>query len=314
MFRKFYVHFVVVTTVLLACTNAHAIMMREDVASSVYEANAQQSQYVANGWIGYVSSDDFLTHPNGNGVYLGGDGNGGGWLATGAHVLEGMISEPSFVEIQFGLGPDFYNDWGEYAVADAWYIHPDYDANAGNGHTPDLALVHLTTSLSATPAVLYADTVEAGDEITMIGHGAPGTNSTGWLDYDGVERAGTNIIDGYGGDGLGYLIYSSEYMFSEFDDDNIETALECMGTPGDSGGGVFIEDNGDWYLAGLMSFGTATGTPGLFDNRHTGILDLTPHHAWMSDTMTPVPEPGTFVLFATGALALLPFSRRRRRS
>jgi hypothetical protein len=276
--------------------------MRADVPSSTYEAYGQQSQFQSVGWMAGLHSDG-LGHPTGSGVYLG-----DGWVLTAAHVVEGSINASGFVNLMFGVGPNYYNNWGEYGMADAWYIYPGYSSSAGNGQTPDLALVHLSTSLSVSAAVIYSGTVQGGDTISMVGYGVPGTDSTGPLTYDGEKRGGDNILSGFGSDGsLDYSLYSSSYMFAEFDWLN-QMPLECMGSPYDSGGGVFMEGSGQWYLTGIMDFTTGPGTAGLLYGFSTGALDVTQYSGWIDETRADVPEPGTLIMFATGSLALL--SRR----
>jgi hypothetical protein len=88
---------------------------------------------------------------------------------------------------------------------------------------------------------LYEDNDETGKVCGMAGYGFHGNFKTGYLmsNYDNKKRAGSNIIDGIEGDVLTYSIGQQN-----------KTSLEFLISPGDSGGGLFI----DQKLAGIHSF------------------------------------------------------------
>lgn len=88
---------------------------------------------------------------------------------------------------------------------------------------------------------LYMHDDEIGKICSIVGYGLNGTFQSGSLTYDGIKRAGSNIIDDIE---LDMLICSPSYRNSrEF------TELEFFIASGDSGGGLFI--NGK--LAGINS-------------------------------------------------------------
>jgi autotransporter-associated beta strand protein len=116
----------------------------------------------------------------------------------------------------------------------------------------------------------------------MVGYGYTGTGSAGYttLTY-GTRLAIQNVIDAFGqqtattgtGSMLSLSNFSSDLMFTDFDEPG-DTSISAMGgtsplpdngpsapgegcsSPGDSGGGLFLTENGTTYLAGVTDFGT----------------------------------------------------------
>lgn len=88
---------------------------------------------------------------------------------------------------------------------------------------------------------LYEDRDEKGKLCGMAGYGFHGNFNTGYSlnTYDNKKRAGSNMIDDIEGDVLTYSVTSKD-----------RTSLEFLISPGDSGGGLFI----DKKLAGIHSF------------------------------------------------------------
>jgi len=88
---------------------------------------------------------------------------------------------------------------------------------------------------------LYNDRDEEDKVCGLAGYGFHGNFKTGYLisNYDNKKRAGSNIIDDIEGDVLTYSIGQ-----------NKKTTLEFLISPGDSGGGLFINQK----LAGIHSF------------------------------------------------------------
>ncbi len=106
----------------------------------------------------------------------------------------------------------------------------------------------------ATWAPLSSGVADIGAVATVFGRGRPrgsevfvGIEPKGWAwsNHDNVKRWGRNVIDGIydGGEDYGELIYA------EFNNPGI--AHECHLSGGDSGGGVFVLEDGLWRLAGI---------------------------------------------------------------
>jgi hypothetical protein len=85
---------------------------------------------------------------------------------------------------------------------------------------------------------LYEDSDEVSKVVSMSGYGMSGTFSTGSVRSDKKKRAGSNII----------CRSERDVLVCNLKDKR--TALEFMIAPGDSGGGLFINNK----LAGINSF------------------------------------------------------------
>lgn len=102
----------------------------------------------------------------------------------------------------------------------------------------DIAIGTLDKSikLNAYP-ILYTDNNENGKVCGIAGYGSTGTFDTGYIRYDGKKRGGSNIIKSI----------EKHLLIVTLDDK--KTELEFLIAPGDSGGGLFI----DQKLAGINS-------------------------------------------------------------
>lgn len=106
----------------------------------------------------------------------------------------------------------------------------------------DIAIARLQRPIDLD---FYPDLYTEKDEIDKVcsisGYGFYGTFKTGYLEslYDNQRRAGSNIIDKVQNDVLVFSVNKGS-----------QTSLEFLICPGDSGGGLFI----DQKLAGINSF------------------------------------------------------------
>ncbi len=74
-----------------------------------------------------------------------------------------------------------------------------------------------------------------------------GTGLTGSIDYDGKKRACTTRVED---------LADGRLLILEFLAPPNATPLEGTGGPGDSGSGAFIMVEGEYFLAGVGSFGS----------------------------------------------------------
>jgi len=168
--------------------------------------------------------------------------------------------------------------------------------------------------------------------IEVAGYGATGTGLTGATQGGGTLRAGTNTYDAIFDE-----IPGSPYIF-DFDDGTPEhdalgnllapaTPVHHLGTGnteamlanGDSGGPSFIQVAGTWELAGIHSFTFSPGPPVDIDevgNSSFGELSgdtrLAFYAQWI-DSVTGVPEPGSWALIVAGLIGIGAATRRSRR-
>ena len=123
-------------------------------------------------------------------------------------------------------------------------VHGEYEGN--NIGYNDIAIARLARPLKLDYyPELYTKTDEKNKVCGLAGYGYHGDFNTGWLSstFDNTRRAGSNIIDGVDKNVLQYSVHTSD-----------KTELEFLICPGDSGGGLFI----DQKLAGIHSYVYAT--------------------------------------------------------
>lgn len=127
----------------------------------------------------------------------------------------------------------------------------------------DLKVFRTNTTVSGvSPVVLASSTPAVGSNVTMIGNGRTGAPTT-WdipgngtwtspgTDADGYTWAGPNVKQWGNNEILARNLNggaSGILLATAFDD----TDGVGQGSLGDSGGGIFYKNGGDWELAGVM--------------------------------------------------------------
>jgi hypothetical protein len=266
---------------------ASASTIRHDQTASLYLDLAAQPDYApvgkfVNSW-GYTGNATLIA-PN--------------WVLTAAHVLNAAS------------GGTFTLNGAAYTSAQM-VVNPGWNGNAFNGY--DLALVRLNTPvLGVTPASLYTGSSEVGQVATFVGYGFTGTGLSGWGTLDNQKRSFQNLIDGNFGN-------PSVLLGSDFDnpgntaDNDFGTptpiSLEGCVAPGDSGGGVFIFDGSQSYLAGVISF--VAGRDGNANADYGEVSGFGRVSAFAPWIVSVVPEPTSASLLLLGGLGLM-FKRRKR--
>lgn len=206
---------------------------------------------------------------------------GGPWLLTAAHVAYGTGSA------DLSIGGLTYNQ-EEIVFHDA----------------ADLALVRFDRALPGQYSLYtFEDLVDRF--VLMVGYGTTGTAlEASWTDSGagaGVERWGSQIVSMAGThrsrpDGVVYVSTSGYWMHFNRGD----TVNEAGAGSGDSGGGVFYNDNGLWKLTGVIT-GRTSGT-----YTSTFTASMSDYSGWIYDT---VPEPATIGFMSCSMFGLL-FLRR----
>ena len=210
----------------------------------------------------------FATQFSASGRLLGGPGPGSGtliaphWVLAAGHVFNATT---------FQLG----DSGPSYSVAQVVY-HPQFLLNGGDlAYGFDLALYRLSTPVvGATPANIYRGSNEVGATAAITGFGLTGVGVNPTLVGPAVHRAGTNQVDSLlsFADGPGGKIGATQAAFlADFDAPAgigtpgqynsllplgslaTPTALEYHLANGDSGGGVYLYEDNQWYLAGINS-------------------------------------------------------------
>jgi hypothetical protein len=296
---------------------AQAVTIRSDRSDSQYLALG--TNYPSVGRIdGMTAKYNFLA----SGTLIASD-----WVLTAAHVVDQTTS------LTFQIG-------GKSYAADQMIANPGWTGDLWAGY--DIAMVHLNGKVpDITPAKLYDGSAEAGKVGTAVGYGMTGTGNTGAKKLDYNKRGAQNSID--------LLSNNGRLLFSDFDSPRFNFWSNSMGSskpldlegliaPGDSGGGVFIDEGNGPELAGVNSFvgswhhrvdssyGDMSGHTRVsyFTDWIDSVLNGTANtsalrstNAWYGATAVvdplPVPEPGTLALLASGAVVLLLAARRLRR-
>ncbi len=256
---------------------------REDQPDSAYLSLAAQPDYAPVG--------QFQGGLTGSATLIAAD-----WVLTAAHLA---VSSSSTFTIN-----------GNSYTAAQWITNPGWTGNAFNGS--DLVLVRLNTPvLDVLPASLYLGNLELGQTGTFVGYGFTGTGLSGWSTLDNQKRAFQNVIDGNFGN-------PSVLLGADFDNPN-STAdsdfgsptplmLEGCVAPGDSGGGVFLSDGSQSYLAGVISF--VAGRDGNANADYGDVSGFGRVSAFAPWIYSVVPEPSSATLLLAGGL--LCWSRRKR--
>lgn len=213
-------------------------------------------------WPGVVRIHDGLV--SGSGVLLA----SGLHLLTVAHLLDDLVLANSAVVFETASGSVSRRI---QAVED----YPEVVINS-QGVWHDLALVTLEQAapLTADRYGLYTGIDEPGQTVTLVGYGqAQNTSGEPLPEAGAIRRAGENTIDAIGTSLARYGWQGSlaDQLVFDYDDGTISRdalgdllgvsnrglgGSEAMITPGDSGGGLFVEQGGDWLLAGINSFVT----------------------------------------------------------
>jgi hypothetical protein len=259
-------------------------------------------------------------------VYLGNQ-----WAITDNHVTV-TPGDPSFGYVQL-----FEPSQSQYENVTVDQTKAIFNTD---GSPTDLKLVHLTSDpglpsvniapfappnnpTTPTPVVMIGAGENLGTQqpYTFGAEGFTGYNLTTSVD---LPRWGTNAINN-GTVGF-YDLHqtngtSEEFMYgftTTMASTPTATNQEAQVTPGDSGGGVFEQIGGSWFLVGLID-GLAATPPGSVSSDYLNnvwfteqsfMADLAPYSSIIAAAM--VPEPSSLTLGVIGLATLLAAGWRAR--
>ena len=315
------------TVVLFVTMPAHALMGGD------VDANLASSPWAG---VGAVSV---------NGATFSGALIGSQYVLTAAHVVGGQESTPGNVHFTLNVKGNIKGDAGSniggaasHVVATKIIVFPGF-----KGTTPgkdgvwhdDLALIKLATPVSSdVPVYGLYDGGLNGKILTLVGYGSGEDAKSGVISpaSPNVKRAGQNRVDKVLMDDDGG---THDEIFI-FDFDGLNAASNIFGPPiplnltlgatieaqfagGDSGGPVFVNDNGVWKIAGIAAFnGNVTALPGSnikFGGIGGGTV-IAAYLPWIDSTLAsmaaPVPEPHAWLMLLIGLGLVRGVARRSR--
>lgn len=173
------------------------------------------------------------------------------WVLTAAHFVQDSSV--------WKFGDNFYRT---KRIVKHPKLKPNAEETQWSGW--DMALVELEKPvLDIKPAERYHGNEELGKTITKLGYGFIGNGKVGLSKPRIQEKlGGQNIVDAIGGI-FEDREFSTSVMVCDFDNPEnpesnrfgspIPLELEIGGSKGDSGGGVFMDDNGTTVLVGIVS-------------------------------------------------------------
>jgi secreted trypsin-like serine protease len=184
---------------------------------------------------------------------------GGRYVLTASHCVEGSIA----ADIDVVIGDHDLKDrttGTRYKVAQI-YMHEEYDTVAINN---DIAILELETEVSnVTPikplTVELESQLKAGDMLTVMG----------WGNMSVDDQSFPTVLQE-----VQVPLYDQEKCNTAYDGEITDVML-CAGfvaggkdsCQGDSGGPLVIQKEGEWYQAGVVSFGEACASadyPGVY--------------------------------------------------
>ncbi|MEM7385927.1 MAG: serine protease [Verrucomicrobiota bacterium] len=173
------------------------------------------------------------------------------WVLTAAHCAEGV--SPNNTDVVIGAHDLRNNDGYRVAITEV-RIHPNYGESAEGSVYYDLALFRLARPVTEVPPVKLVTSegeIDPGTLATVIGWGATseGGNSSPVLrdvQVPIVSQATANQI------------------YGDLNESNLAAGFAEGGKDscqGDSGGPLVVDSNGEWALAGIVSFGNGCAQP-----------------------------------------------------
>lgn len=154
-------------------------------------------------------------------------------------------------------------------------IHPKYDYEKFGSYDIAICILSENLDLKWYPS-LYVENNESGKISCLSGFGSTGNFITGVNKNGGEKRAGSNVID-YVND---HMLFCSPSLYKR------KTSLEFLISPGDSGGGLFIDSK----LAGIHS-GVIEDKPNKGKSKYGAVslhTRISTYYDWINDSVQEI--------------------------
>jgi len=197
--------------------------------------------------------------------FCGGSVIGDRWILTAAHCMFdpfGAQSQPSEIRVVVGIN-DLQDETAEEAVVTNIFVHPQYNDASGILRN-DIALLELANVVAAPGTILFAGNPESvSDSMGFIaGWGATG------VDPDNGSEIYPNLLQ----DASVPLVPLQSCNSPESYQGGISDTQVCAGFStggidscvGDSGGPLYLIQNGEQVQVGITSFGNGCGLPNFY--------------------------------------------------
>lgn len=292
-----------IISLLLGALSLPAVagIIRHDTPDTLYTDFAKAPAFSGVGLIAYDTADAAYTC-SGTVIHKN-------WVLTAGHCVNAAKTMSFYLPSETG--------WRFYE-AQSWIAHENF-SDSGILDGWDIGLMRFDSVFDVVPAQLYPGNSEGFSPLSSVGFGITGNGYTGFDHTDYQRRAGTNMIDDlWSLEGTGDQVIWADFdhpddpaynlfVQPDFSFDDFASVLEIMTAPGDSGGGLFIEESGQVYLAGVHSFGGDYNGDGIWGyGDFYGSTRVSSFLGWINNKInsTTVQEPGAIWLILLGLAAL----------